>query len=255
MSIIDHPQVLQVLFHPRPDYPVQAAGVLPVTVEVEPGISVGGCLYPYNPTAPAILYFHGNGEIASDYNDIAQYYHHLGVTLLVMDYRGYGRSGGKPTGTNLLADALTIFNAVPTLLAEQGFTPSKLFVMGRSLGSVSALEIASRVGNNISGLIIESGFANSFKLLSCLGLTIEGADEMKEGFFNHTKITQVTVPTLIIHGEDDRLISATEGKILYQQCTTKKKQLLLIPYAGHNDLMILGMKQYFSTIGAFVTTN
>jgi len=61
MSILDHPQVLQVLFHPRPDYPVQAAGVLPVAVEVESGVSVGGCLYPCHPTAPVILYFHGNG--------------------------------------------------------------------------------------------------------------------------------------------------------------------------------------------------
>lgn len=255
MSIIDHPQVLQVLFHPRPDYSVQAAGVLPVTVEVEPGISVGGCLYPYNPTAPAILYFHGNGEIASDYNDIAQYYHRLGVTLLVIDYRGYGKSDGAPTGTNLLADALIVFNAVPTLFAEQGFKPSKLFVMGRSLGSVPALEIASRMENKISGLIIESGFASAFKLMNCLGLSIEGVDETKEGFFNQKKITQVTVPTLIIHGEDDRLIPATEGKTLYQQCTAKNKQLLLIPYAGHNDLMILGMKQYFSTIGAFIAAN
>ena len=255
MSILDHPQVLQVLFHPRPDYSIQTAGVLPVTVAVESGITVGGCLYPCNATAPVILYFHGNGEIASDYNDIAQYYHRLGITLLVMDYRGYGKSGGEPTGTNLLADALTVFNAIPTIFSEHGITPSKLFVMGRSLGSVPALEIASRVKDKINGLIIESGFANSFKLLNWLGLSIEGVDETQDGFFNHKKMAQITVPTLVIHGEDDVLIPMTEGQTLYDACPAQKKQWVLIPYAGHNDLMVLGMKQYFEAISTFVTAH
>lgn len=255
MSILDHPRVLQVLFHPRPDYPKQAEGVLPVTVPVESNISLGGCLYPCHPTAPAILYFHGNGEIAADYNDIAPYYHQLGITLLVMDYRGYGKSSGTPTGTNLLTDAVTVFNTTAQIFSEQGYTPSKLFVMGRSLGSVPALEIASRIHNHIDGLIIESGFAHSFKLLNWLGLSIEGVDETQAGFFNRTKITQVTAPTLIIHGEKDALIPVTEGETLYQACGAQQKQCVLIPYAGHNDLMIVGMKQYFEAIGTFINAH
>jgi alpha-beta hydrolase superfamily lysophospholipase len=76
-------------------------------VEVEPGIVLGGRLYPAAPDSPAILFFHGNGEIAEDYDDIAPLYIQMGITLLVMDYRGYGTSG--LTASHLLSDAVAVF--------------------------------------------------------------------------------------------------------------------------------------------------
>lgn len=252
MSILEHPQVVQILFHPRPESPFASnlSGIA-VSIAVEPTVSIGGRLYPHEPTSPLILFFHGNGEIAADYDDIAHYYQQMGISLLVMDYRGYGRSGGEPTGMNLVTDSMLVFNALPNLLNHYGFTPRKLYVMGRSLGSVPALEIASQT-RTFNGLIIESGFANSFKLLYWLGLAIEGASEATEGFRNGLKMRQVSVPTLIIHGENDLLIPVSEGKELYQNCTADTKRLVLIPHAGHNDLMVLGMRHYFRAIQEFV---
>ena len=135
-------------------------------VEVEPGVNVGGRLYPATDEAPAILYFHGNGEIAADYDGIAPLYTRLGITLLVMDYRGYGRSDGTPTAGNLLADAVATFDAVGHIFEKNDLTPARLYVMGRSLGSAAAIEVALHAGEQLAGLIVESGFSDTFALLA-----------------------------------------------------------------------------------------
>jgi alpha-beta hydrolase superfamily lysophospholipase len=221
-------------------------------VEVEPGVTVGGRLYPAAPEAPVVLYFHGNGEIAADYDDIASLYTRMGITLLVIDYRGYGRSDGAPTGSNLLADAVVVCDAVTTVCGENGLAPARFFVMGRSLGSAAAIEVALHAGEQLAGLVVESGFSDTMALLARLGVEVQGADEERDGFGNAAKMARVTLPTLIIHGQDDVLIPVSDGQELYNRCAASDKQLVLIPGAGHNDLMMVGMAQYFEAIRTFV---
>jgi pimeloyl-ACP methyl ester carboxylesterase len=252
--VLDHPEVLRVLFYPRPDYGrvSAASNVHLVSVEVEPGIAVGGRLYPVAPEAPAILYYHGNGEIAADYDDIASLYTQLGITLLVMDYRGYGTSGGAPTASNLLTDAVIAFDALGRIFEDNDLAPARLYAMGRSLGSAAAIEVALHAGDQLEGLIIESGFADTFGLVARLGTWVQGADEESDGFGNSFKIRRITTRTLIIHGQNDVLIPPADGRELHEQCAARAKQLVLIPDAGHNDLMLVGMAQYFEAIRSFV---
>jgi pimeloyl-ACP methyl ester carboxylesterase len=251
--ILDRPEVAQVLFYPRRQdaLSLHPAGVVPVAVEVAPGVAVGGRLYPASFRAPAILYFHGNGEIAADYDDSAFLYTRLGISLLVADYRGYGTSGGQPTARHLLADAVTMFGQAGRLLEEHGLAPSRLYVMGRSLGSAAAIEVALHAGERVAGLVVESGFADTFGLLARMGLRLAG-DEERDGFGNAAKIGQIQAPTLIIHGQNDVLIPAADGRALYSASAAADKRLVLIPGAGHNDLMWVGRTAYFDAIQAFV---
>jgi alpha-beta hydrolase superfamily lysophospholipase len=255
--ILDQPEILRLIFHPRPDYlqTSGAPGAQSLSLEVEPGISLGARLYPASGDAPAILYWHGNGEIASDYDNMAPSYNGMGITLLVADYRGYGRSTGTPTCSNLLSDAIAVFGTSSTILDQQGLTPSRLYVMGRSLGSAAAIEVAARPGSRLAGLIVESGFADTYALLARLGCRVQGASEQQDGFGNGDKIASVTVPTLIIHGEDDVLIPAQDGEELFRRSGAEDKRLLLVAGAGHNDLMLLGLTQYFDAIQALVWGN
>jgi pimeloyl-ACP methyl ester carboxylesterase len=253
-GILDGPEALNVLFYPRPEeeWDRLPSGVLPVAIPVEPGIHVGGRLHSAGPQSPLVLYFHGNGEIAADYDDLAPLYDRLGLSLLVIDYRGYGASGGRPTASNLLADAVVVADRLGNLLAAHGLQPSRLYAMGRSLGSAAAIEVASRAGDRLAGLIVESGFADTFGLLRRLGLRVQGADEERDGFGNAAKMERIATPTLVIHGQDDVLIPATDGQELYRRSAAADKRLVLIPGAGHNDLMWVGREAYFKAIGAFV---
>ena len=252
--LLDDPRILSILFYPRrasaggSRHPAAQDGTIPVD-----DVVLGYRLYPAPlEEAPVLLYFHGNGEIASDYDDIASLYNSRGLSLLVVDYRGYGWSSGEPRASALLSDAWAAFQAIPGLLADAGLSANRLVVMGRSLGSAPAIEVAHRAADQVRGLIIESGFAHTFKLLAYLGLRIEGATEAEHGVGNLDKIAQITLPTLVIHGQNDRLIPVEEGKTLYAHSPSADKQLVLIGFAGHNNLMFVGKDLYFDAIQAFV---
>ncbi|MFB2919608.1 MULTISPECIES: alpha/beta hydrolase [Aerosakkonema] len=252
--ILDRPDILQVIFHPRRDYnlPSNIPAVYPVAVEVEPGVAVTGRLHPASTDSPAILYFHGNGEIAADYDELAQIYVDLGITLLVMDYRGYGSSDGKPTASNLLSDAVTVFDAVGEIFQSHYLSPKQFYVMGRSLGSAAAIEVARYAGDRLAGLIIESGFADTFALLSRFGVKIKRAEEERDGCRNAFKLSQITTRTLIIHGQNDVLIPVEDALELHRSSAAQDKEILLISKAGHNNLMVLGMDLYFEAIQNFL---
>lgn len=251
--LLDRPKVLAVLFYPRPELSGQSvSGPNPVSVSVEPGIGVSGRLYRAQRESALLLYFHGNGEIAADYDDLAPFYTDMGISLLVMDYRGYGLSGGSPTATNLLSDAMATYRSLESICQANGMTPARYYVMGRSLGSAAAIEIAAHASNRLAGLVIESGFADTFALVARLGVRIQGADEERDGFRNLGKISRITTRTLIIHGEEDSLIPISDAEELYDRSAAQDKRLVRIPEAGHNDLMVVGMEQYFGAIREFV---
>jgi pimeloyl-ACP methyl ester carboxylesterase len=254
LSILDDPRVLDVLFYPRKQMglPFSTSERRDIQIDTGEGITVGGRLYPAGKAAPAILYFHGNGEIAADYDDIAPLYKKESITLLVVDYRGYGRSGGNPSAGSLLADAVTAFTSLDGIISENSLSPTRLYVMGRSLGSAAAIQVAIHAGDRLAGLIIESGFAHTFALLSRLGIYIEDADEERDGFGNLSKIKRLRLPTLIIHGQEDKLIPSSDGRALYENCAAVHKQLVMIPGAGHNDLLYRGRQLYFRAIREFV---
>jgi hypothetical protein len=257
-DILDRPEILQVLFHPRRD----PAGRRPedniydVDFPMEDGVTVGGRLFVASPDAPVILYFHGNGELASDYDMLAPLYTAKGITLLVADYRGYGRSGGTPTAAALIGDGRAIFEQTPEILKRHGLNPPRLYLMGRSLGSASAIDIAEKVGDRIAGLIIESGFAHTFALITRLSTIEYPSDhEAAHGFGNARKIERVTVPTLIIHGTYDWIIPIGDGDALLDHCGAAEKRLVPIVGAGHNDLLFVGQKPYMESVATFVLQN
>lgn len=254
LGLLDRPEVLGVLYHPRREggVPQISAGVHTVRLEVEENVHVGGKIFAAAPGAPVIVFFHGNGEIASDYGPIAPLFRRLGLTLFVVDYRGYGTSDGRPTSTALLRDAWACYQRAGDVLAARGVAFDRLYLMGRSLGSAAVLEIAARQPEGVAGLIIESGFAHTFALVERLGgIRLPNAREDRDGFNNLSKIADVHLPTLIIHGEEDFIIPVEDGRDLYDASPAEQKHLVTVPGAGHNDLMLIGRNAYFGAIAQF----
>lgn len=247
---LDRPEVLQYLFHPRQAYglPGGDGPYNDVLIPVEDGIVIGGRFHMGSQKSVNILFFHGNGEIVSDYDDLGVLYNQVGINFLPVDYRGYGRSTGQPTVTAMMTDCHLIFDFVKQWLQAEAFV-GPLIVMGRSLGSASALELAASRSSDIDGLIIESGFAYAKPLLGLLGVDSDalGFSEA-EGFRNIDKIAAFKKPVLIIHAEYDHIIPFTDGRALYEAVGSDAKTLLKIPGANHNDIFMRGLKPYLAAI-------
>lgn len=257
-SALDKPEILLFLFHPRPEpvsstyssvdpdqlIPSERDHLIPVAEDVV----VGARFHMAEKSGCNILFFHGNGEIVADYNDLAPMYNEMGINFLAADYRGYGRSNGKPTITAMMRDCHIIFDYVKTWLIQHNY-PGPFILMGRSLGSASVLELAAHYENQVDGLIVESGFAYASPLLRLLGIDLQviGFTEEK-GFRNIDKISRFEKPTLIIHAEFDHIISFSEGQALYDACSSNDKILLKIPAANHNDIFMRGMSAYMAAI-------
>jgi pimeloyl-ACP methyl ester carboxylesterase len=176
----------------------------------------------------------------------------MGINFLPVDYRGYGRSGGEPTVSSMMRDCHTIYDFTKKWLSDNGCT-GPFIVMGRSLGSASALELASAHADKIDGLIIESGFALAGPLLRLLGVDPVSLNFIESnGFRNIDKIKQFCKPVLIIHAEFDHIIPYSDALLFLGASPSPDKSLLKIPGANHNDIFSRGFMEYMSAVKLFL---
>jgi len=128
-----------------------------------------------------------------------------------------------------------------------------LWIMGRSLGSASAIELAASYPEKMKGLIIESGFAHTLPLLQRLGINTEILKiEDSQVFSNAEKLSRFAGPTLIIHGQYDQIIPLQHGKDLFSCSPAGRKKMQIINGADHNTLLMIGGRQYFEIIRDFI---
>ena len=252
-SKLDQPRSLQYIFHPRKENASHPpAGAVDYAIKVAEGVTIGCRFYIASLKAPSILFFHGNGEIVGDYDDIGPAYNQYGLNLLAVDYRGYGTSSGTPTVTAMLKDSHVLFKAVQEWLKKKGMQ-GKLWIMGRSLGSASALELASEYETDTAGLIIESGFAYTVPLLDFLGVDTKALNITEADCFRHIeKIKAVRKPTLIIHAQHDQFIPISDAEDFLKHSPAQKKALKIIPRADHNTILMIAGRNYFETIKQFM---
>jgi pimeloyl-ACP methyl ester carboxylesterase len=251
-TALDRPEVLMFLFHPRKELKTTESRShgIDIMIPVEKDEKIGARFHMTKKQGPNILFFHGNGEIVADYDDLGPLYNKLEINFLPVDYRGYGRSTDRPTVTTMMNDSHGIFNFVSQWLLEHFYT-GPIIAMGRSLGSASAIEIAVSHKDKISGLILESGFACTGPLLRILGIDPNAIGFKEEtGFRNIDKIKTFNKPALIIHAEQDHIIPFSEGQALYHACSASDKSLLEIPGANHNDIFTRGLSEYMAAVKA-----
>ena len=249
-SLLDRPEILMYLFHPRPEFeqPASASDHKDIMIPVDAEVAVGARFHLTGNSACNILFFHGNGEIVADYDEFGQMMNQLGINFLAVDYRGYGRSTGQPTVTAMMRDCHTAFDYVKKWLDKNDYT-GPVVLMGRSLGSASVLELAKHYAAGIDGLIVESGFAYAGPLLALLGISVsEIGFEEAQGFGNIDKIRTFQKPTLIIHAERDHIIPFSDGEALFEACAAKDKTFLKISGANHNDIFMHGFKDYMAAV-------
>ncbi len=223
-----------------------------VMVPVAAGVEIGCRFHPGEPAGPNLLYFHGNGETVPDYDDIAPLFTRMGFNLLVADYRGYGFSGGEPSFPSMLQDAHAILAAFRDLLRQYGLA-GPLFVMGRSMGGHSAVELAAHYPDALAGLMLESSAPMIGRLTESLEAAGRQAEATELEARHLQKVRAIAIPVLQLHGEWDDLIPIARAVAFFDALTVPRKRLERIPRAGHNDILWAGMEQYLQAVRDFVT--
>lgn len=259
-SIIDHPLISRFLFYPRSlertDFPDMDSGSIHT---YESGSDNIISAYWYRPLggAPTLLMFHGNGEVITDYlYDYHRVIESIGLNYAIVDYRGYGLSSGTPSLSGLLEDAHATWSYFTEKL---DLDPGDIILMGRSLGSIPALEIASTSARGCRAVIIESGIAalhrwvESMKpILESTGLDFKKlSEELRRNLDHKAKVEKISRPMLIMHTELDHIVPSWNARDLYSWANPKTTVLKIFPQGDHNTIFYMNAEEYFKTIKEF----
>ena len=248
---LDQDGVTEKTFFPAPLDGAAPAGATDLKLAGD-GCDIGIRLYlPEGDEGANLLLFHGARDTCADCDHIGTGLAAVGCAVIAVDYRGYGSSTGHPSATSIIRDAQAILPEAISLLREKG-RKGHLAVMGRSLGSACAIELAAFHPEEIKGLVIESGLARTLTLLAALGVDHEGLGIREEdGFANLEKLRGITRPTLIIHGFADQIIPVAEAETMQAECAARAKELQMVPGAGHREIEEKTGRMYFEVLGRF----
>jgi alpha-beta hydrolase superfamily lysophospholipase len=180
-----------------------------------------------------LLYLHGNSlNIGSNITQ-AYRFHQLGFSVLLIDYRGYGKSQGNfPSESQVYQDAQTAWNY---LVKQKQIPANQIFIYGHSLGGAVAIDLAVK-HPEAAGLIVQNSFTSMQKMaeLNPYFRILPVSLILRHRFDSITKVKSLRMPVLFVHGTADAMIPKTMSKTLYA-AAPEPKQLLLVPGAKHNN--------------------
>jgi pimeloyl-ACP methyl ester carboxylesterase len=245
--VLDHPLIAERYFFPRP-------APLPEPTWVETPAGRLGCYAhrPHGDAARTVLHFHGNGEVVADYLDWApELFARLGVNLFLAEYRGYGASEGEPRLAAMLEDASLVFEAL-------ALPPEQVVVFGRSVGSIYAIEVASRYP--VGGLILESGIADPLERVLLrvtpeeLGATLEDVQAAASRVLDHQrKLRDFEGRLLVLHAEHDHLVDVSHARRNHEWATqAAERELVILPHGDHNSILPANGEAYLAALGRFL---
>ncbi len=230
------------------------------------GVRLHAWWYEAEPGAPAVLLLHGNAGTIGDRLPLALGYLERGISILLLEYRGYGRSEGRPDEAGVLLDALAGWKAA----VERAGAPARVVLHGRSLGgAVGAVFLArQQTGADrradipsgsaggapaVAGLILESTFTSlegiakaAYPFLPSILLV-----RLRGRFDAGAAVADLDLPLLVVHGSADQLVPVEMGRELHE-AAGGPSEWFEIPGAGHNDPFLVGGGLYFDRIAGFV---
>ena len=233
--------------------PVRAGlpDVEPVRFVMQDGTPLAGWYVPAahsgggGETTAALLWFYGNGENIGAIWPVLRDFRPPGVALLVVDYPGYGASGGRASEDGLYEAADLAYQS---LVDRPEVDRARIFVYGRSLGSAVATHLAST--RSVAGLVLESPFTSA-RDMSRRHYALFPTFILRLRLDNVAALRRVRCPVLVFHGTADRLVPPDMGRRV-AAAAPGPSELVLIEGAGHNDTYELGGRAYRDKLWKFV---
>jgi pimeloyl-ACP methyl ester carboxylesterase len=191
-----------------------------------------------------VLFLHGNAGNVSYWVEAATVYRELGWNTLLLDYRGYGRSTGTPTEEGTYSDAEAAWRH---LVVTRGIDPSRIVVIGRSLGGGVATWLAER--HPVGALVLEATFTSIADVVA-LAVPLPGIRNFVAlGYPSLTRMAALAMPLLVVHGRSDELVPFEHGRALYEAAAGRKEFVELA--GGHNDAFVVSRPAYASALRRF----
>jgi fermentation-respiration switch protein FrsA (DUF1100 family) len=216
-----------------------------VVFETSDGVQLHGWYVSADQARGVILFFHGNAGNISHRLDSIEFFHRLGFSVFIIDYRGYGKSEGKTDEQGTYRDAEAAWRH---LIEKRGIDPGMIVIFGRSLGASIAAWLASRTSP--AALILESAFTSApdlgrhhYRFLPVRALT-------RIHYDTQSYIESVSVPTLVVHSADDEIVPFAHGRKLFSLASEPKAFVEL--QGGHNDGFFVSRVRYTEALGKFL---
>ncbi|HLC41744.1 MAG TPA: alpha/beta hydrolase [Methylomirabilota bacterium] len=214
--------------------------------QTEDGIRLHGWYIPGR-SPLTLVWFHGNaGNISHRLENIHLFHDRLGVGVFIFDYRGYGKSQGRPSEEGLYRDARA---ALTAMSKETGQHARDLIYFGRSLGAALAVEMA--LHHPPRALVLEAPFLS---VQAMAHRTLPGAGYLLQHRYDSgEKLPRVTIPVFILHGDRDETVPFSHGRRLFE-IANEPKAFYTIAGADHNNTYHVGGDDYWNAWARWLTT-
>lgn len=212
----------------------------------EDGVKLHGWFIPAPNAIATLLWFHGNAGNLSHRLDNIHRLKPLKLNIFIFDYRGYGKSEGTPDEEGIYKDSRAAYKKA---LEMEGVSVDSLFLFGRSLGGICAVETA--MNHPARGLILESVFTNSADMSRQVVPLIPLGWAIRSKLDAVSKVPHLKLAKLFLHGTRDEIVPYDLGRKLFEQAA-EPKSFYPIEGAEHNDTYIMGGTGYFNAINRFI---
>ncbi len=182
---------------------------------------------------PTVLYIHGNAGTLADRADRISNYQALGRGVLIMSYRGYSGSTGRPSEKANVADAVLAYDT----LRSWGTEPEDIIVYGESIGSGVAVQVAAK--RPVSGVVLDAPYTSIVDIAELHYPYLPGRLMMHDRYETLRHLKKVEAPVLVVHGELDRVIPVEMGRNVAARAPGPS-EIVTFPEAGHTDHFLYG---------------
>ncbi len=247
-----------------------------LTLMTDDGVSIAAWYVPHPEPKGSLIFCHGNAGNMSDRLHSIKLLHGMGVNVLVFDYRGFGRSEGRPSEQGTYNDAVAVWKYLVDTRAE---SPGRVILFGRSLGGAVAVELALRVesgaiatppdggqpargaisepekagspsGKMIGGLAVESTFTSLLDIGRLHYPLLPVRWLLTYRYESIAKVSRIGCPKCFFHGKDDTLIPFENGLKLFEAAAEPKR--FIETRGGHNDAGFTYSPEYSDQLEAFI---
>ncbi|MHC4065545.1 MAG: alpha/beta hydrolase [Planctomycetota bacterium] len=239
----------RLLYHPSRDCHATPADLglefEDLTLTTADGLKIAAWYIPSPAPAGTILFCHGNAGNNSDRLVTIRILRSLGYDVLIFDYRGYGRSEGRPDEQGTYRDAQAAWNY---LVETRGVPPKRVILLGRSLGGAVAVELAKR--QEPAALVVEASFTSLADVARMHYPVLPVRLLCRFSYDSVEKVPSIACPKLFLHATEDELVPLQIGRRLYAAAADPKR--FIETPSGHNTGGFTYSPRYTAELGAFL---